>query len=120
MTQHNNLTSKSSASRVLYADVERWLRHLTPPDNVRRVTPFVDPYSESYVEELAQFVESRMALASKSSPSSDAVGLAILTALNITDEYFRARDHLTNNSGNLTARAEALERMVDQALALAE
>ena len=32
-----------------------------------------------------------MALAATSSPSSDAVGLAILTALNITDEYFRAR-----------------------------
>ena len=73
-----------------------------------------------YVEELAQFVESRMALASKSSPSSDAVGLAILTALNITDEYFRARSALTNSSGTLTARAEALEKMVDQALALAE
>ncbi len=73
-----------------------------------------------YVEELAQFVESRMALASKSSPSSDAVGLAILTALNITDEYFRTRNALSNNSGTLTARTEALERMVDQALALAE
>ena len=73
-----------------------------------------------YVEELAQFVESRMALASKSSPSSDAVGLAILTALNITDEYFRARSALTNSSGTLSARAEALEKMVDQALALAE
>jgi hypothetical protein len=36
-----------------YAFAERWLRHLTPPDNMRRVTPFVDPYSESYVEELA-------------------------------------------------------------------
>ena len=73
-----------------------------------------------YVEELAQFVESRMALASKSSPSSDAVGLAILTALNITDEYFRTRNNLTTSSGSLTARTEALERMVDQALALAE
>ncbi|MBY0496565.1 MAG: cell division protein ZapA [Cyanobacteria bacterium] len=73
-----------------------------------------------YVEELAQFVEARMALASRSSPSSDAVGLAILTALNITDEFFRARSALTNNSGTLTARAEALEKMVDQALALAE
>lgn len=72
-----------------------------------------------YVEELAQFVESRMALASKSSPSSDAVGLAILTALNITDEYFRTRTNLANSSGSLTARTEALERMVDQALALA-
>jgi cell division protein ZapA (FtsZ GTPase activity inhibitor) len=73
-----------------------------------------------YVEELVQFVESRMALASKSSPSSDAVGLAILTALNITDEYFRTRNSLTNSSGSLAARTEALERMVDQALVLAE
>ncbi len=73
-----------------------------------------------YVEELAQFVESRMALASKSSPSSDAVGLAILTALNITDEYFRTRNSLKTSSGSLAARTEALERMVDQALALAE
>ena len=73
-----------------------------------------------YVEELAQFVEARMSLASRSSPSSDAVGLAILTALNITDEYFRAKSALTSSSGTVSARAEALEKMVDQALALAE
>jgi cell division protein ZapA len=73
-----------------------------------------------YVEELAQFVEARMTLASRSSPSSDVVGLAILTALNITDEFFRARSALTNSSGTVTARAEALEKMVDQALALAK
>ena len=73
-----------------------------------------------YVEELAQFVESRMALASRSSPSSDAVGLAILAALNITDEFFRTRAALSNSSGTLTARAEALEKIVDQALSLAE
>ena len=73
-----------------------------------------------YVEQLATFVESRMELAAKSSPSSDAVGLAVLAALNITDEFFRTRANLTNTSGSLTARAEALEKMVDQALALAE
>lgn len=73
-----------------------------------------------YVQELARFVEAKMALASKSSPSSDVVGLAILTALNISDEFFRARSALTNSSGNLSARAEALEKIVDQALALAE
>jgi cell division protein ZapA len=73
-----------------------------------------------YVEELAQFVEARMALALRSSPSSDAVGLAILTALNITDEFFRARAALTKSSGTVIARTEELERMVDQALALAE
>lgn len=73
-----------------------------------------------YVQELAEFVESRMSLAAKSSPSSDAVGLAILTALNITDEFFRTRLALSDSSGTVTARAEELERMVDQALALAE
>ena len=82
--------------------------------------PIKTQLDSAYVEELAQFVESRMALASKSSPSSDAVGLAILTALNITDEYFRARSALRANSGSLSARAEALEKIVDQALALAE
>ena len=73
-----------------------------------------------YVEELARFVEARMALALKSSPSSDAVGLAILTALNITDEYFRTRTALANKSGSMMARTEELEKIVDQALALAE
>lgn len=73
-----------------------------------------------YVQQLADFVESRMSLAAKSSPSSDAVGLAILAALNITDEYFRTRTQLSSNSGTLTARAEAIEKIVDQALALAE
>ena len=82
--------------------------------------PIKTELDRQYVEELAQFVEARMALASKASPSSDAVGLAILTALNITDEYFRMRSSASNSSGNLAARTEALERMVDQALALAD
>ena len=82
--------------------------------------PIKTELDASYVQELAQFVETRMALAARSSPSSDAVGLAILTALNITDEFFRTRSALSTNSGALTARAEALEKIVDQALALAE
>jgi cell division protein ZapA (FtsZ GTPase activity inhibitor) len=82
--------------------------------------PIRTELDSGYVQELADFVEARMALASKSSPSSDAVGLAILTALNITDEYFRARTALANRSGTLTARTEALEKIVDQALSLAE
>ena len=73
-----------------------------------------------YVQELAQFVEGRMALAAKASPSSDTVAIAILAALNITDEYFRTRSALTSDSGQIAARTEALERIVDQALALAD
>ncbi|HUQ86364.1 MAG TPA: cell division protein ZapA [Vicinamibacterales bacterium] len=82
--------------------------------------PIKTELDPGYVQELVDFVEGRMALASRSSPSSDAVGLAILTALNITDEFFRARAALTSSSGTMAARTEALEKIVDQALALAE
>ena len=73
-----------------------------------------------YVQELADFVESRMSKASRRSPSSDSVALAILTALNITDELFRTRSVLADRSGTVSRRAEDLEKIVDQALALAE
>jgi cell division protein ZapA len=73
-----------------------------------------------YVQELAAFVEQRMRLAANTSPSSDIVGLAILAALNITDEFFRTRNELSGNTGTLAARTAELEKIVDQALALAE
>ena len=72
-----------------------------------------------YVHELAAYVDRKMQAASEASPSSDAVGLAILTALNIADEFFRARTLRADEADSLTSRAEALERIVDQALQLA-
>lgn len=82
--------------------------------------PIKTTLDASYVHRLAAHVESRLQKAALSAPSADTVGLAILTALNITDEYFRARTALSNSSGTVNARAEELERIVDQALALAE
>jgi cell division protein ZapA len=73
----------------------------------------------SYVQDLAAFVDKRMALAAEAAPSTDMLGLAVLTALNIADEFFRARDQQLDTSESVTARAAALERIVDQALALA-
>jgi len=96
---------------------ERKVVHVEVHGQTYPIRTQLDP---DYVQELAQFVETRMALALRSSPSSDAVGLAILTALNITDEFFRARNALNSNSGTVSARAQELERIVDQALALAE
>lgn len=72
-----------------------------------------------YVQELAAFVDRKMRLAGESSPSSDTVGLAVLTALNIADELFRARAEQSVSDGTLQQRAEALERIVDEALTLA-
>ena len=71
-----------------------------------------------YVSELAAFVQKRMELAATASPSSDMLGLAILVALNIADEYFRSRSEGGSPDAELYARAEALERIVDEALAL--
>ncbi len=73
-----------------------------------------------YVQRLASHVNARMEQAAATAPSADTVGLAILTALNIADELFRARDQQTSASGSLAERAAALERIVDQALALAD
>lgn len=52
--EHQGGSERAIRIAAAYAFAERWLRHRTPPDNARRVTPFVDPYSESYVEELAR------------------------------------------------------------------
>jgi cell division protein ZapA len=73
----------------------------------------------SYVQDLANFVDRRMSLAADVSPSTDTLGLAILTALNIADELFRIRDEHVDDAHSVTARAAALERIVDQALELA-
>lgn len=72
-----------------------------------------------YVQELAAYVDRKMRLAGESSPSSDTVGLAVLTALNIADELFRARSEQSMTDGTFQKRTEALERIVDEALTLA-
>jgi cell division protein ZapA len=81
--------------------------------------PIRTTLDQSYVLELALYVDRKLALAADASPSSDTLGLAVLTALNIADELFRARDLRVNESDSLTARAVALEEIVDQALQLA-
>ena len=72
-----------------------------------------------YVQELATYVDRKMRAASDASPGSDLVGLAVLTALNIADEYFRVRDQRFSESETLTSRTSELERIVDEALQIA-
>ena len=44
------------------------------------------------------------------------LGLALLVALNIADECFRARQQSSSTSGELNERALRLERLVDDVL----
>jgi cell division protein ZapA len=78
--------------------------------------PIRSGLDERYVTELAAYVDQKMRAAAHSAPESDILGLAVLVALNIADEYFRARDQQTTAQGDLTERAMRLERIVDEVL----
>lgn len=73
----------------------------------------------AYVQDLAAYVDRKMAMALQSAPTSDTLGLAVLAALNIADEFFRTRQEQQGEVGQLAERTLALERIVDQALELA-
>ena len=80
--------------------------------------PIRSALDERYVTELAAYVDQKMRAASDSAPASDMLGLAVLVALNIADEFFRERERETQSSSDeLHERAIRLERIVDEALA---
>ena len=79
--------------------------------------PIRSALDERYVTELAAYVDQKMRAASDAAPASDMLGLAILVALNLADEFFRARDQQSSASGELNERAMRLEAMVDGILA---
>jgi len=72
-----------------------------------------------YVAELATYVDEKMRAAAESAPTTDALRLAVLAALNIADEYFRCQQNQEANTGALAERTQKLEQLVDRALRLA-
>jgi cell division protein ZapA len=70
----------------------------------------------AYVADLAAYVEGKMQLAARESPAGDTLKIAVLAALNIADECFRAREEGSAQRLDLTARTRELERMLDLAL----
>jgi cell division protein ZapA len=80
--------------------------------------PIRSTLSAEYVAELAAYVDQKMHLAAKESPAGDTLKLAVLAALNIADEFFRACDEVETDQAALTRRTAALERMLDLALGL--
>ena len=79
--------------------------------------PIRSALEERYVAELAAYVDVKMRTAQDSAPTSDTLGLAVLVALNIADEYFRARSQQSDAHGALNERALRLEQIVDEVLA---
>lgn len=69
-----------------------------------------------YVARLAAYVDGKMRVAADSTPTGDAVRLAVLVALNIADELFRCRDSSSAQSGEIAERTQELEKLLDRVL----
>ena len=69
-----------------------------------------------YVARLAAYVDEKIRAAADSTPTGDSLRLAIIAALNIADELFRARDVNSLRDGELAERAGELERLLDRVL----
>ena len=79
--------------------------------------PIRSSLDERYIAELAAYVDQKMRAAVTAAPESDTLGLAILVALNIADDLFRARRQQSSLHGELNERALHLEQLVDAVLA---
>jgi cell division protein ZapA len=78
--------------------------------------PIRSTLDQEYVGRLARYVDEKMRAAADSAPSSDALRLAVLAALNVADELFRCREGTLARNGELAERAGELERLVDRVL----
>ncbi len=81
--------------------------------------PIRSDLDERYVARLAAYVDQKLRTAAGAAPTSDGMGLAVLVALNIADEYFRARETAAPApaSADISERALRLEKLLDDALA---
>jgi cell division protein ZapA len=69
-----------------------------------------------YIGELAAYLDDRMQSAARELASADALRIAVIAALNITDELFRARADTVGAEGQIRLRTAEIERLVDTVL----
>jgi cell division protein ZapA len=70
----------------------------------------------SYIAEIANYVDQKMQLAASQLTTADATRVAVIAALNLADEVFRARAARAGVEQQVLTRTAAIERMVDEAL----
>jgi cell division protein ZapA len=63
-----------------------------------------------YVEQLAAYVDEKMRETSRAGGAVDSVRIAVLAALNISDEYFRLRSETQKGGDSFQQRAARLAR----------
>ncbi|MGE3958762.1 MAG: cell division protein ZapA [Vicinamibacterales bacterium] len=78
--------------------------------------PIRSSLDPDYVVRLATFVDQKMGVVAASTPGSDSLRMAVLAALNIADELFRARETTRVRESQIAERASELEQIVDRVL----
>jgi cell division protein ZapA len=96
-------------------DKERQTRVVTVEIGGQRY-PIRSSLDAAYVAELAAYVDEKMALAARETSTSDTLKVAVLAALNIADELFRARATEGSVNTQWQRKAEELERLLDGAI----
>jgi cell division protein ZapA len=71
---------------------------------------------QAYIAELATYVDQKMRMAAEELSSADSLRIAVIAALNLADELYRARADGVGIEGRVLEKTEALERLVDAVL----
>lgn len=75
-----------------------------------------NPGDELYVNRLAQYLEEKMKEMKSESNIIDSYKLAVMSAMNITDELFRLQEAKGSSSKTMESKAEELIVLLDRAL----
>jgi cell division protein ZapA len=78
--------------------------------------PIRSTLPESYVADLAAYVDEKIRSAADVTPTTDTVRLVVLAALNIADECFHALDADLNGRTMVLDRVARMEQLIDDAL----
>ncbi len=71
---------------------------------------------QAYIAELAGYVDQKMRLAADQLSSADSLRIAVIAALNLTDELYRSRADGVGIEGRVLERTAEIERLVDTVL----
>jgi cell division protein ZapA len=71
---------------------------------------------EAYFHELAEYVDTQMRTLAKQTKTSTPTKLAILAAINVTDELFRLQRHGDPGETEMARRAQLLVEKIDEHL----
>ncbi len=91
-------------------------------DNLVKVDIYGKEYTvkgnadKAYIESVAEYVDSKMKEVDANVPFESSLRVAILAAMNITDELFSQRSDKTVESDELEERAKALAEQLEETL----